>query len=143
MICGFERFARASRGAGPGDEFLVHLQVGLKLEGFAHIPMLMARERGEEFLTKGGGFFAGHGLGLFGFGRRGRVRDEFKGAGGDGEECFALKQVEKIAVQASVDLQRVAAVLDDVGIDKARDAAFAEEGFAQARSERRGDIRGF
>lgn len=43
--------------------------------------------------------------------------------------------MEKVAIKAGVDLERVAAVFDDVGIDEARNAALAEQGVAELLGE--------
>ena len=66
--------------------------------------------------------------------------DEF-GAGelektdGGGEERFALEKGEEVAIKRSMDLESVAAVLDDVGIDEARDEALLEQSFGEASGE--------
>ncbi len=143
VVGGFEGFARAARGAGTSDEFFVHLKIGLELEGFANVPAVMAGEAGEKFSAERGGFLAGHGLGFAVVAGVLASSDDFQGARGDGEERFALQEIQKIAVEAGVYLQAVAAVFDDVGIDEAGDSALAEEGFAEALRERRGDIHGF
>src|SRR5882762_3155039 len=132
MIGGFERFARAAVGAGAGDKVFVHFQIGLKIEGVANVPALVAGEGREEFLAEGGSFLAFHGLG-FAFVLGGQAADDnFEGTGSYGEKSFALEKIQKIAVENSVDLQAVAAVFNDVGIDKTGDDAFAKEGFAEA-----------
>jgi len=64
--------------------------------------------------------------------------DKSEGTGRDRQQGFALEKVEEVAVKDGVDLQRVAAVFDDVGINEARDAALAEEGFAKFPGEGRG-----
>lgn len=71
--------------------------------------------------------------------------DQIEGAGGDGKQSFALEEIEKVAVEAGMDLDGVAAVFDNVGIDEAGDAAFAEEGFAEMLGQGGGESvgRGF
>jgi len=132
MIGGFERFARAAVGAGAGDEVFVHFKIRLKIKGVADVPALVAGEACEEFLTECGCLLAGHGLG-FAVVFTGQTADyDFEGAGNDGEQGFALEKIQKIAVEDGVDLQAVAAVFDDVGIDKTGNDALAKEGFAEA-----------
>jgi len=65
MIGGAEGAAAAGMCRGAGEDALVHLQVGLKFQSGAGVPMLFAGEGGEEFLAKGGSVFAGHGFGFF------------------------------------------------------------------------------
>lgn len=60
VVGGFVGFARTALDCGAGDQFFIHLQVGLKFKRFSHIPTLVAREGGEEFLAEGGSFLAGH-----------------------------------------------------------------------------------
>ena len=134
MVGGFVGLAREA-GGGAGDEFFVHLQIGLKLKRFTKIPAVMPREAGEIFFAESGALVASHGLGLCAIVGGNAASDEFESAGGNGEQSFALEKIEKIAVHAGVHLQRVAAVLDDVGIHEAGDGAFAEEGIAQELSE--------
>ena len=96
---------------------------------------MVAREGGEEFLAEGRGFLAGHGFGFFLIVFRGTVGEEIESAGRDGEQGFSLEKMKKIAVEGGVDLQGVAAMLDDVRVNEAGDAALAEEGFAELPSE--------
>lgn len=142
MVGGCEGFARAATGAGAGDEVFVHTQVGLKVERFTDIPVVMARKRGQVFLTEGGRFFAGHGFRFCAIVVRNTPGDEFEGAGGESEEGFALEKIEKVAVEGGVDLQGVAAVFDDVGVDEVGDRAFAEEGIAEALGEGGSEVAG-
>ena len=135
MIGGLEGLAGAARGAGAGDKIFVHFQVRLKIEGVADVPALVAGEAGEEFLAKRGSFLAGHGLGFAIVVAVEAPGDNFEGAGSDGQQGFALEKIQKITVEDGVDLQAVAAVFDDVGIDEAGNDAFAEEGFAEALGE--------
>jgi hypothetical protein len=140
VIRSFKGFARAASDICSGDEFFIHFQIGLKIEGVPDIPALVAREAGEEFLSKGGGIFAGQGPGSGGFVFGSAASDEFQRARDDGEKGFALEKIEEIAVEAGVDLQGVAAVFDDVGIDEAGDAAFAKDGFAELLGEGGGEV---
>ena len=112
----------------------------MKIEGISNIPALVASEAGEEFLAEGGGVFAGHRFGSGGIVIGIASGDELQGAGDDGEQSFALEKVEEISIEAGVDLQGVAAVFDDVGIDEAGDAAFAEDGFAELLGEGGGEV---
>ena len=142
MVGGFEGLARTACTRGASDEIFVHFKIRLKIEGIADVPALVAGEAGEKFLAEGGGFLPGHGLGfaiVFGVQSAG---DDFEGAGGDGEQGFALEKIQKIAVEDSMDLQAVAAVFDDVGIDEAGDDALADEGFAEALRKNGGQVVG-
>ena len=135
VIGGFKGFARTASDICSGDEFFIHFQIRLKIEGIPDIPALVASEAGEEFLAEGGGVFAGHRLGSGGIVFGIAAGDELQSAGDDGEQGFALEKIEEISIEAGVDLQGVAAVFDDVGIDEAGDAAFAEDGFAELLGE--------
>ena len=53
MVRGLERFAPALLLRGLNEDFFVHLQIGLELQGVTGIPLLLARQRREEFLAKG------------------------------------------------------------------------------------------
>ena len=142
MIGRFEGFARAARNGSARDEIFVHFEIGLKIEGVTDIPAVMTRETREKFLPKGRGLLPGHGLGfavVFGVQASGY---DFQGAGGDGEQGFALEKIQKIAVKNGVDLQAVTAVFNHIGIDEARDGAFAEEGFAEALGQNSGQFAG-
>lgn len=145
VIGGFKGFARTGRDVCARDQCFIHLQVGLKFERDAHIPLLVPIESGEEFLTKGGGFLARHGLGSGAIVLGNAPGDEFQGTGGDGEQGFALEKIEEVAIEAGMDLQRVATVFDNIGVDEARDTTFAEDGFAELLSEGGGKVarRGF
>jgi len=142
MICGFEGFARALYAGSAGDEIFVHFQIGLKIQGVADVPALVARQAGEKFLTESRGFLAGHGLGFLVVIDVNPPSDNFEGPGSDGEKGFALEKIQEIAVEDGVDLQAVAAVLDDVRIDEVGDDAFAEEGFAEALGKKSGQVVG-
>jgi hypothetical protein len=142
MIGGFEGFARTARTGGAGDEIFVHFKIRLKVEGVADVPAVVAREAGEKFLAEGGSFLPGHRLGfavVFGVNPPG---DNFYRADSDGEQSFTLEKIQEIAIENGVNLQAVAAVLDDVGIDEAGDGALAEEGFAEALREKGGQVVG-
>jgi hypothetical protein len=142
VIRGFERLAGPARKVCAGDEFFVHLQVGLKFKRDSHIPMLVTIQASEKSLTKGSGFLAGHGPGFGGVDFGSTAGDEFQGAGGDGEQCFALEKIQEIAVEAGMDLEGVATVLDDVGINEAGNAAFAEDSLAELLGEGGGEVAG-
>jgi len=135
MIRRLEGLAAAPM-CGPRENALVHLQIRLKFESGACIPMLLASERGEEFAAKGGSVFVRQGFesGFASFGRD-ALADKFEGVSGHGEQRFALQQSEKIAVQRRMHLQGVTALLDYVGIDEAGDDALAFEAFTQAFRE--------
>jgi hypothetical protein len=142
MIGGFEGLARAARTCSAGDEIFVHFQIRLKIEGVTDVPALVASEASEKFLAEGGSFLPSHRLGfavVFGVEATG---NNFEGAGGGGEQGFALEKILKIAVEHGVDLQAVAAMFDDVGIDEAGDGTFAEEGFAEALGKKSGQVVG-
>jgi hypothetical protein len=132
VIGGFERFARSAGSSSAGDKVFVHFQIGLKVESVADVPAVVAREAGEEFLAEGGGFLASHGLGFSVVLGGEAAGDDFEGAGNDSQQGFALEKIEEIAIEDGVNLQAVAAVFNDVGIDEVGDDAFAEEGFAEA-----------
>jgi len=135
MIGGAEGASAAGMCRGAGEDALVHLQVGLKFQSGAGVPMLFAGEGGEEFLAKGGSVFAGHGFGFFVLRGGGTFGDQVECVGGHREERFALQESQEIFVKAGVDLQGVAAVFDDVGVDETGDDAAFDEGFAEALGE--------
>jgi hypothetical protein len=132
MIGRFERLARAARTGGAGDEIFIHFEIGLKIEGVADVPALVASETGEEFLAERGSFLASHRFDFAVVVGVDAPSNNFEGSGGDGEQGFALEEIQEIAVENGVDLEAVTAVFDDVGIDEAGDRAFAEKGFAEA-----------
>lgn len=140
MIGDFEGFAPALRSGRAGDNFLVHLQVRLKIERFAGVPLLPAGDGGDVLFAEEGGvsaaerFVSCRGTGLAAFG------DQFENFGGKGEERFAMEESEEIAIQGSVNLQAIAAVLFDVGVDEAGDEALAGEGLAELLGELWGEV---
>jgi hypothetical protein len=142
VIGWFEGFARAAGGGSAGDEVFIHFQVGLKVEGVADIPALVAGEASKEFLAEGGGLLPGHGLGfpvVFGGQAPG---DDIEGASNDGQQCLALEKIQEIAIEDGVNLQAVAPMLDHVGIDEVGDDALAEKGFAEALREKSREVVG-
>lgn len=66
--------------------------------------------------------------------------NHFEGTSSYGKERLALEELKKIAIEARVNLEGVAAVFDDVGVDKTRDAALTKEGLAEGLRERPCDV---
>jgi len=134
MICHFEGFSRAARGSCSRQNRLIHLQIRLKFQSVAGIPTLLAGEGGKILLLEGGSEFALCLRGDLCDALRGSFRGNFQSAGGHRQQGFALQQGQKIAIECGVDLETIAAVFNDIGIDKARNDALAEQGFAQTLS---------
>lgn len=100
--------------------------------------MQLTRQGREVFLAERQGVFSLHRRYLPAVAGCGATRGEFKRVHRSREQCFALQKSQKVAIQAGMDLQGVPAVLDHIGIHKARDDAFAEESLAQLLGQRCG-----
>jgi len=139
---GFEGLATAATCRGMCQDPFVELQVGLKFERGSHIPALLTSERGEKFAAKGGGIFAGHRFGSAIFFRRGdgTFADQVESLRAHGDQSFALQQGQEIFIETRVDLQAVAAVVDNVGIDEAGNGALADQGVTEVFGEGSGAI---
>ena len=142
MIGHLEWFTCAPGRASFRQNRLIHLQIRLKFQSIAGIPTLLARQGREILLLEGGGEFAFRLRGDLCDALRGSFRGNFQSAGGHRQQGFALQQGQKIAIECGVDLETIAAVFDDIGIDKARNNALAEQGFTQALGQKSGEIGG-
>lgn len=132
MVGCFKWLAAAAFVGSFREDRLIHLEIGLKLERSAGIPLLLTGQSGEKFLAESRGVFAGQRIELAFIACSGGPAEKVEGASRSSEERLALNQGEKIAVETSVNLQAVAAVLDNVGIDEARNDAVANKAFAEA-----------
>lgn len=94
VVGGFEGFATAATSRGMREDAFVELQVGLKLQGGSHVPVLLASERGEEFAAEGRGVFAGERLGfaIFLWNGNRALADEVERLRAHGDQRFALKE---------------------------------------------------
>jgi len=140
MVGGLEWFAEAARGNVAGEQFFIKLQIGLKIEGVAGGPFLLFRQSGEKFAAKEDGILAQHGFGFTPASRERLGADDFEGASSESEGGFAAQQCEKVAIKSGMNLESVAAVFDDVGIDEAWDDTLATESFGEAQRKCGGGV---
>jgi hypothetical protein len=140
MIGDFEGFAFSLRCGPARKNFLIHYQIGLKLKGITRIPALEARQGTEEFLAKRKGVLPFHWF-EFGVFRGGTtLAHDVQRSRGTGKQRFPLQQSKQVAVQGRVNLQTVAAMLDDIRIDESRNETLTNKRFAQPLGQMSGDV---
>lgn len=140
--CYLKRFSCAPGRTSLRQDGLIHLQVRLKLQSVACIPPLLAGESREVFLLESSGKFAPRLRGRLCATLRGSFRGNFQSAGGHRQKGLTLQQGQKIAIKCGVHLKTIAAVFDDIGINKARNDALAKQSFSQALCQKSGEIGG-
>ena len=140
MIGDFEGFALSLRCRPARKNFLIHYQIGLKLKGITRIPALVAGQGAEEFLAKRKGLLAFHWFEFGVFSSDATLAHDVQRSRGTGKQRLALQQSEQVAVQGRVNLQTVAAMLDDIRIDEARNETLTNQRFAQPLSQMSGDV---
>lgn len=140
MIGDFEGFAFSLRCGPARKNFLIHYQIGLKREGITRIPALVAGQGTEEFLAKRKGVLPFHWFEFGVFRSDATLAHDVQRSRGTGKQRLPLQQSEQVAVQGRVNLQTVAAMLDDIRIDETRNETLTNERFAQPLSQMSGDV---
>ena len=140
MIGDFEGFAFSLRCRSTRKNFLIHYQIRLKLQGITRIPALVARQGTEEFLAKRKGVLPFHWFEFGVFRGDATLAHDVQGSRGTGKQRFPLQQSKQVAVQGRVNLQTVAAMLNDIRIDEARNETLTNERFAQPLGQMSGDV---
>ena len=107
----------------------------MEFQGGTAIPVLLAGEGSEEFLAERNSLLSLHRRNFPTIARGRAASGQFERLRGGRQQCLALQQGQKVAIETGVDLQGVAAVLDDVGIHKAWHDALAKQGLAQLLCE--------
>lgn len=143
VIGRFEWFAIAAGSGVACKQVFVELEIRLKIHGFAGAPFLLASEGSDEFAAKSGGVFAQHRARLAAAGGKRFFVGNFQRASGEGEQGLALKKSEQIAVHGGVGLQRVASVLDDVGVHETRNDPLALQAVSEAQRQFGGSVEFF